>query len=96
MDQAEAQGPSITLEDLGYPVSKDEEMNQMKGPSSTEQKLRGWKRIAQDRPHNETQTMPIQRKRVLREEEDGHEPGTPVKKLCPNDTTKKQTVEAAK
>ena len=40
--------------------------------------------------------MPIQRKRVLREEEDGHEPGAPVKKLCPNDTTKKQTVEAAK
>ena len=95
LDQAEAQGPSITLKDLGCPVSKDEEMNQIKGPSSTEHKLRRWKRIAQDRPHNETQTMPIQRKRVLCEEEDGHELGTPGKKLCPTDTTNKQTVEAA-
>ena len=59
LDQAEAQGPSITMEDLGCPMNTDEEMNQIKGPPSAEQKLRGWKRIAQDRPHNETQTMPI-------------------------------------
>ena len=32
LDQAEAQGPSITMEGLGCPVSTDEEMNQIKGP----------------------------------------------------------------
>ena len=32
LDKAEAQGPSITMEDLGCPVSTDEEMNQIKGP----------------------------------------------------------------
>ena len=94
MDQGETQGPSIIMEDVGCPVSTKEELNQIKGPLGAEQKLRGWKRLVQDRPHNETQTMPIQRKRVLREEEE-HEPGTPWKKLCPTEITKKQTVEAA-
>ena len=93
LDQAEAQGPSITMGDMGCPVSTEEELNQVEGPLSVEQKLRGWKRLVQDRPHNETQAMPIQRKRVLREEEE-HEPGTPWKKLCPTEITKKQTVEA--
>ena len=32
LDQAEAQGPSITMEGLGCLVSTDEEMNQIKGP----------------------------------------------------------------
>lgn len=93
--QAKAHCPLIMLGAVGCVVSEDEEMSLMNSPPGIEYKSRGWKSIVQDRPHTEIQTMPMQRKRVLRDEVNEYKLKTPWKKPCATDTTQIETVEAA-
>ena len=95
LGQAEAHKTLTMLGNKGRALSEDEEMLPAKSPQGNDFKARGWKRLVSDRPHAEVQTTPMQRKRVVRDEEDEMEVGVLKKKFCSFDTTQKQTAEAA-
>ena len=93
-NQLNPQGP------VGFASNGEVDMVQTNSPHAGENKPRGWKRLVIERAHagiqNTTmQSMPIQRKRQVRDEENDNEVGVTGKKFCAMDTIFDQTAEVA-
>ena len=97
---SKAQNQINQLGPVGCDSKGDIEMPQTKGPRAIELKPRGWKRLVTERAHVETQSntmqsIPMQRKRQVRDEENENEGGATGKRFCVMDTILDQTAEAA-
>lgn len=94
LDQAECQNSCNVLNDKGFISKKDEKMISSGSPHEIDRNTREWKRVVWDWVSVQTQTMPTQKKRMIRDVEGDNVVLPSRKKLCATDTNQKPTVEA--